>query len=971
MTFPTEPREMLYELQVGSTDWINVTPDTFSLRQNTQITWGVPGEYSVAGPTTCEFQLNNISGKYSPRNPLSPYADKIGRNTPVRVSIGEGAYGMVTSGVADSVGHAYAGDHALNSITGDIDIRVDLELLTDPVSGAVSSWTAGNFDLASKFDNSDSFRSWTLIVVGGKPRLCWFSAGTAASVRTATATVAIPGPATGRRAIRATLDVNNGASGCTVTFYTAPNMNGTWTQLGATVIAAGTTSIFDGGARVRVGGAPDASTWTWTEPPSATFYGFQLRNGIGGTAVLNPDFTVPDLDAATFNASDGFLWTLSGDTDAARIWYGDVDVRACTESSSFPNRWDTSGNDAWVPMESAGILRRLGLGQDAAATGLRDWAMSQDPQPASYFPLSGAEGTTYSVNIGRVGTNSYRFRPEVVNSSLPFVPLDVATTYGKDMGPYLGTGMEINATGTNLYLRGDVNTTADNFTFDFVFQSPYNVVPGTQQSTNIGVMDLLFWNYSDDRFRLRLQNSTDDGTAQVTFFNGDDGSSSTFSATAVLAALQDNGIHAVRFQVRSSGGSYFYELWVDGVSVSTGSIAVGRAWNGLSLYQVFYERYLGQTIVNVGHFMVWEGIPAYTDVPDVGVMVDAVNGYAGELAGDRIVRIAELDGLPLTVVGDTADTLAMGTQFSEARLTQLRDAENTDMGILGESRRTFGLEYRTRASMVGQTPALTLSYASGHIIPPFEPTDDDQLTKNDITATRREGDSFRYQKTDGPLSILEPPVGVGRYHDQVEINVANDAMLPGVAAWLVNLGTVDAARYPAVSVDLGILAAAGLDEAARAVKFGDLLVVEDMQELGVYEPVRLLVLGGVETISDGAFKHTITWNCAPYQGYEASVYATDASTGTARYDTEGCTLTVALGTLSPSLLTTSEGILWTTDSAARPFDIMVGGERMTVTNVTGTSNPQTLTVTRSVNGVVKAHAAGAEVRLADPAYYSL
>ena len=36
---------------------------------------------------------------------------------------------------------------------------------------------------------------------------------------------------------------------------------------------------------------------------------------------------------------------------------------------------------------------------------------------------------------------------------------------------------------------------------------------------------------------------------------------------------------------------------------------------------------------------------------------------------------------------------------------------------------------------------------------------------------------------------------------------------------------------------------------------------------------------------------------------------------------------------------------------------------MTVTNITGSSSPQTFTVTRSVNGVVKAQSAGVAVAL--------
>ena len=49
----------------------------------------------------------------------------------------------------------------------------------------------------------------------------------------------------------------------------------------------------------------------------------------------------------------------------------------------------------------------------------------------------------------------------------------------------------------------------------------------------------------------------------------------------------------------------------------------------------------------------------------------------------------------------------------------------------------------------------------------------------------------------------------------------------------------------------------------------------------------------------------------------------------------------------------------------------VGGERVTVTNITGASSPQTFTVTRSVNGVVKAHTSGTDVRLWDTPRWAL
>lgn len=966
MTFPDEARPMLFELQVGATDWANITPYVFSNRSRTDITWGVPGEYSQSGPTTLAFQINNAAGLFSPRNPLSVLYEKIGRNTPVRCSIGEGAYGMVLGlpHATESNGRAESVDSAQLSPTGDLDLRIDMEILPD----SSRLWTTGNFDLITKYISVDADRSYSFYVIGGKLRLAWTPDGTSASLRVAESSVALPGPTTGRRAVRVTLDVDNGAGGVDVKFYTAPTMAGSWTQLGTTQTSAGTSSVFNGGATTRIGANRDSSTHTWGVVPHCTVYKAQIYNGINTNIIASPVFDTQPLDPVPFgfsNFSDaqGNNWTYNGSADAARIWYGLVDIRGHVECSSFPNRWDTSGNDAWVPIEGAGLLRRLGNGQDPAQTGLRDWIMGQDPPPTSYFPLSGAEGTKYSLNLGDIGTNSLKFYPE----GAPVY------TYGKDFGtPYLGSAMELNATGDTNKMRGDVSTADDNFTLDFVFQSPrIDNDSGSDLNTNMGVLKILVWSYDYDRWQLQLQDSANGGTLQLTWFAYDGLGSMTFPASAAIPALLDNDIHTCRFQVDTTQPSQTAKVWIDGELVDTRIAATGRQINGTWMYQMFYSRYAGQTVMNLGHLTGWSdpGVPA---PPDVADFHEAAMGYAGELAADRLVRIAALGNIPLTITGANADTMNMGPQFSESKLSQLRDAEAADMGFLHEPRDRFGLEYRTRVSMIGQTPALTLDYSAGHIVPPFEPTDDDQLTKNDVTATRREGDSYREQALTGRLNVAEPPDGVGRYHDQVEVNVQTDGLLPGIAAWLVNLGTVDQARYPSVTVDLGILAAAGLDAAARAVGVGDLLVCTGMDDLGVYDDVRLLVLGGHEIVSDGGFRHLITWNCAPYQGYEGSVYATSASVGDAHYDTDGSELAADISTSATSLSVAKTGsTLWTTDSAAFPFDVMVGGERMTVTAITGASSPQTFTVTRSVNSVVKAHAAGTAVQLADPAYYSL
>jgi hypothetical protein len=93
-------------------------------------------------------------------------------------------------------------------------------------------------------------------------------------------------------------------------------------------------------------------------------------------------------------------------------------------------------------------------------------------------------------------------------------------------------------------------------------------------------------------------------------------------------------------------------------------------------------------------------------------------------------------------------------------------------------------------------------------------------------------------------------------------------------------------------------------------------------------------------------------------------------------DTDLSTLDTGIDDNDTSLSVASTGgVLWTVDAddwdTALNGDgglfIVIGGERMRVTNISGANSPQTFTVARSVNGVVKAHLAGAAVHVAHPA----
>lgn len=940
---------VLVELDLGS-GWESVTDRRYN-RSATTITRGRGAGEGNAAPSAANVTLNNTGGLFSPRNPSSPLYGLLGRNTPMKISVGRSAYGLVMDGTSTPSGGAavQTTDKAQLDITGDLDIRVDYEVR------APSSWATGNFDLASKFGpDADASRSWTLMMFGDKVRLQWFSLGTVASLKTANATAALPYPATGRVAIRATLDVDNGAAGNTVTFYTAPDISGPWTVLGAPVVQAGTTAVFASNGPLRIGGGAVQSLYTWSEPAFSTCYAAELRNGIGGALVAAPNFAEQAIDNGPFGNGvfvDGLGndWSLEGlPGKVARIWWGDVWSRSVTEIAELPPRWDPSHSDKYVPVVGNGVLRRYGQGKSPVTTGLRDFVLARPQALTSYYPLSGEEGTLYSLNLGATYHLSTRFFGQAVVGQNPVF------TYGKDMGAsWLGTGMELNATG-NAYMRGDCGTGDPNAAFDFLYQSQ-----------SLGVLTVQLQDYNVNVWSLVLDTSTNDGTLQVSFTDPAVGPIG-FLTVGPFTELQDANLHHCRFQLSTVGADTQFAVYIDGVLRSSGTMA-GYTWRGTALFRLFYTRYVNQTVVNIAHLVLWAEASA-ANIPAIADVVEAAFGYAGEKAGERITRVCADGNIPLEVIGDLADTTPMGPQFSEPRLAQIRDAEATDFGILTEQRDASGLLYRTRASMYAQAPAVTVDYSAKVVAPPFEPTDDDQATRNNVTASNRDGGSFQLTQTTGRMSISDPPVGIGEYEDEITVNVQTDAQLAGAASWWLRLGTLDAARFPAVTFNLAsseIQADPVLLAALLALEVGDRMVIENIEEADIPDTLDLIVQGSTETIDNTSWE--ITFNCNPGEPYQVAKFSNGQ-----RYDADGSVLTAAIDDNDVSFQVSKTGTsLWTITPAAFPFDINIGGERMTVSGITGAASPQTVAISaRAVNGVVKSHAINAPVRLWETPRYA-
>lgn len=84
-TFPDAPLPVLVELQLDGV-WTDITEDVY-MRDEIEIERGRADEGNRVDPTKCRLTLNNRTGRYSPRNPLSPLYGALGRNTPIRVSV--------------------------------------------------------------------------------------------------------------------------------------------------------------------------------------------------------------------------------------------------------------------------------------------------------------------------------------------------------------------------------------------------------------------------------------------------------------------------------------------------------------------------------------------------------------------------------------------------------------------------------------------------------------------------------------------------------------------------------------------------------------------------------------------------------------------------------------------------------------------------------------------------------------------
>ncbi|MGW7498581.1 hypothetical protein ACWGKA_30425 [Streptomyces luteogriseus] len=914
MAFPEDPLGTQVEFQIGGV-WTDVTQHA-QLRDIITHKRGRTGEGQAVDPASCALALRSPDGLYSWRNPRSPYYGLLGPNTPMRVSVHTGDRYLW---LPDTAGNAASTpDVAALDIVGDLDIRIDCTLDRWPATGTLR-------ELCSKYGVTGNQRSWALFTsTAGKITFRWTTNGT--TIQQYDSTAPLPVLPDERLALRVTLDVDNGASGHTITYYTAPTIAGPWTQLGTPVINSGTTSVFSSTAPVTVGDTVELGF----ERPAGRVHAFELRSGINGTIVAAPDFSLPGQGAASFVDSAGRTWT---PTSGAEIT--NRQVRFSGEYSDWPARWSNGGHLILVEGEGAGILRRLNQGKKLLQSTLRR-RIPSDSTLIAYWPMEDDSAATqaYSPVPGVAPMKLTNFDMASDDSLGGSSPLPVLQPGGS-----LSANVPPPASGTGPWHVELVN-----------------YIPAAPVAQ--AVLYEIVCSGTGNRYRVRVQTNN----VQLQVLDADDNQLLLTSTGAGSQPSFFGNWNRVRIFARQNGANVDVDLgWLNAANSSgghfqTGSFAgtVGRVTSIRSSFGAGLEG------TAIGHLAVFQA-------SNTAVFNDADNGFGGELAAARLTRLAAEESLSLVITGDASETAAMGAQRPATLLEQLEQCEQADGGILIEDRSRLGLRYRTRASQYNQTPQLTLSYGSKGL-GALEPVDDDSNLRNDVTVERVGGSSGRAELTTGRLSVLDPPNGVGRYDDSVSINLSTDSQTEPMAHWLMHLGTVDEARYPVVTIRLH--RAPELIPTVLDMIEGDLIRITDLPDFLPPGPVDLIVQGLTERI--GVRTWEIDFVCAPGSPWRVGVVE-DAELG--RIDTDGSQLSASASEAATSLsVAATAGPPWITSAqypADFPFAIRVGGEVMTVTAISGATSPQTFTVVRSTNGVVKAHPAGTDVRLATPMIIAL
>jgi len=898
---PSLPPPIWAELSYGGA-WNDITEDVRATTSQVTVSRGLSSESaSTAEPTSCTCDLDSRDDRYAPRNPASPLYGLIGRNTPLRWGYEVGSPWAELPGGLDWSA-LFVNETAVLDVTGDFDLRVDI---------ALDDWAHSQMIALRYVTSNGDNRCWCLEIVDGVLTFMWSPDGTFAARITQEATEAVKAYRGQRLAVRVTLDIDNGAGGYELRFWTGRTVDDEeWNLLGAPVIGGSTTNVFAGTAYMELGGG-----FSFNALPSGsildTLQGKAYALKLLDSGTVKVDMSTTAVGAATdttFVDATGLTWHRGGDSA-----FSHKHVRMAGEVPAWPPTRDLSGQDNYVSINPSGLMRRMDAGNRPQDSALLRYLKSQ--QPVECWPLTDGPSTGGARSLVG-GQDMVRVRD--------FTGTDTAPDWQQGtLADWIEPVLSVKANTTG-GVRGSLPRTSGTdaaWSVDLFLSGG-----GAPSSGQLIVVDRGAGTDNDTRIELHLVFNGDlDGVSLTYSAWGDTTFDSGFLSSLTSLGIYDDQPHHLRLAIDPGVTGTDWTLYIDGQSADSGFITgiVAKSAREVQLGWGF-STIAGITMTSrsFGYLTYWDGTG-----PSAAEIYEAYTGYQGERAGARIERLATEAGYTATVAGEEVYQQRVGIQGPKRLLELLGEASRTDFGYLLDARDRIEVIHRGGSTLWNQPPALVLDYSEGLISPPFRPLDDDRLTENDVSVKREYGSvPAREVLEDGALSVLPPEDGgVGRYDTSHTYSLETDAQAAQVAGMRLHLGTYDGVRYTRLTLNLANARVFEYIDEILRLDVGDKIRLTNLPADHGPDDVDVLVAGYTEDAGPGGW--SITFNCVPGAPWTAAI----VDSFTSHADTDGSELAAAVDADDTTLsIAVTAGPLWTSDPSDMPFDLRVGGEVVTV-----------------------------------------
>lgn len=595
-------------------------------------------------------------------------------------------------------------------------------------------------------------------------------------------------------------------------------------------------------------------------------------------------------------------------------------------ANAWKPAWDTTGNVAVVKLSASGDLRRIEGPNPPLNSALRTAIVSANP--VEYVPMEDASGATQLVSALSNGN-----------------PLTLSGTLSLAADSTLPGSAPIPTLGADAFFYLDCNHNfGSQWQVDWYFKPlTLPVAEAKLFAVYEGNGTMWYWEYWL-------------GASTQTVKGYDRSNTLVVSVTLGLSSFMTNGnwLH-LRFMTKQNGPNINWQL-VEFPLNGNGGVMLGSVAGVVGdVQRPAYFPSAAWTGSTFGHLSIFDGYDIAFDA--------AQRGFNNENPVIRLQRLALVNGFTVSTIGFYVRRVNMGIQSVDTLMNLIRECELTDSGFLYDGlSATF--QYQGISQRYDQFPRFTLDGPAGELTI-FDPDDDDLNRVNSARVERRGGSNATFADTDGPLGVK----AIGLYNALIPmpINPVDDSTLDGRARWEVHRGTAPGFRYSRIAFDLRRIPGT-ISGWIHTTPGNAIAIIPPYVAQHPAGNISAVVEGWSEQL--GPQLWTVTCNLSPGGVYDVFKVA-DARLGRMGAGV-GRTigLDVAAGGTSLSLVTPVGGVLWTTSAiypADFPLDIEVSGIQVTVTDITGTSSPQTATVT----GVTKNLHAGDTVNLWKPGVISL